>query len=165
MMKHYFAIVVILACMLLETRVSVAQTKTYQFEQLDSLQKIERRNVLVFIHTDWCKYCQIMQNTSFKNGSISKILNEKFYFIKLNAEDKRSIVCNGLTFKYKPTGVNTGINELAEQLGTVDNKLVYPTLCFLNADNEIIFQYPRYINMTDLRAILTEPGVRSIFHK
>jgi thioredoxin-related protein len=139
----------------LQPQPSFAQIKTFPFEQIDSLQKKEKRNILVFIHTDWCRYCQAMKNTTFKKDNIIDILNKFFYFIHFNAEDKRNIPYNNHIFKYKPTGTNTGINELAEQLGTVDNKLSFPTLCFLNADNEIIFQYPHYINSTDLKTILT----------
>lgn len=152
-MKKSLALIIVWACFLLQAQTLFAQIKTYQFEQIDSLQKNEKRIILVFIHTDWCNYCQAMQNTTFKNDSIVRILNDKFYFIDLNAEDKRNIVFNKHTFKYKPTGTNTGANELADQLGTVENNLSYPTLCFLNAENEIIFQHPQYINSTDLKAI------------
>jgi thioredoxin-related protein len=133
---------------------SFSQITSYKFEQLDSLQKAEKRNVAVFIHTNWCKYCHTMQNTTLKNDSIIEQLNKKFYFINLNAEQKKDIVFNGHTFKYKPTGINTGIHELAEQLATIDNKVAYPTICFLNANNEIIFQYDQFINSTDLDIIL-----------
>ncbi len=153
-MKHQFLIIIVWVCILLKTQTSFAQPKTYQFEQLDSLQKIEKRNVVVFIHTEWCKYCQTMQNTTFKNEIIINSLNDKFYFIDLNAEDKRNIIFNNHTFKYIPTGTNTGTHELAEQLGTFEKKFSYPTLCFLNTDKEIIFQYPQYINHSDLIKIL-----------
>ena len=130
------------------------QIISYKFEQLDSLQKAEKRNVAVFIHTNWCKYCQTMQNTTLKNDSIIEQLNKKFYLINLNAEQKKDIVFNGHTFKYKPTGINTGIHELAEQLATIDNKVAYPTISFLNTNNEIIFQYDQFINSTNLDIIL-----------
>jgi thioredoxin-related protein len=142
-------------CVFLQAQSLFAQIKTVRFEQIDSLQKIEKRNVVVFIHTDWCKYCQTMQNTTFKNDSIIYKLNTQFYFIDLNAEQKENIVFNGRTFKYKPTGTNTGIHELAEQLATVDNQVAYPTLCFLNSNKEIIFQYYQFINSTDLSTLLT----------
>ena len=38
-----------------------AQPRRVSFAELDSLQRVEQRNVLVFIHTDWCKYCQILK--------------------------------------------------------------------------------------------------------
>lgn len=155
MMKFILNIVLIWGGIFLLPQISFSQIKTYQFEQLDSLQKAEKRNVVIFIHTDWCKYCQTMQNTTFKNDCIIKELNEIFYFIDLNAEEKRSITFNEHTFKYKPTGTNTGLHELAEQLATVDNKVAYPTICFLNPNNEIIFQHNQFINPANLQLILT----------
>ena len=154
-MKKALLLIVASIYFLLQAQTVYAQIKTYQFEQIDSLQKIEKRNILIFIHTDWCKYCKMMQNTTFKNDHIIKMLNEKYYFITLNAEEKRTIFFNNHTFSYKPTGTNTGSNEITVQLGTIENKLSIPTLCVLNANNEIIFQYPQYITTTDLKTILT----------
>jgi thioredoxin-related protein len=154
-MKKLWYIIIVWACVLSQAQTSFAQLSTYQFEQIDSLQKVEKRNTVVFIHTDWCKFCQAMQNTTFKNDSIIKLLSEKFYFIDLNAEEHRNISFQGQTLKYIPTGTNTGIHELAEQLATIDNKVAYPTLCILNADKEIVFQYNQFINAKVLHTILT----------
>lgn len=154
-MKKYLILAIIWASALLHAQPAPAQLKRYEFEQIDSLQKVEKRNVIVFIHTNWCKYCQAMKHTTFNNNSsITKTLNEKFYFISLNAEEKRNISFNNQIFKYQPTGANTGTHELAEQLGTVKHQLNYPTLCILNAANEIIFQYPQFISAKQLKTIL-----------
>lgn len=155
-MKKYLLMMITLVGVLLKAQSSLVGLKTYPFEQIDSLQKTEKRPVLVFIHTDWCKYCQTMKNTTFKNESVVRLLNTKFYFIELNAEEKRNIVYNNHRFKYKPTGTTTGTNELAEQLGTVENRQAYPTLCFLNPEHEIIFQYPQYLNANALTTLLRQ---------
>ena len=137
-------------------QVSYSQIKTYRFEQLDSLQRIEKRNIFVFIHTDWCKYCQVMKNTTFKNESIIQKLNNHFYFIALNAEEKRDIFFGGRNFKYEPSGINTGLHKLAEQLATIDKKIAYPTICFLNSYHEILFQYNQFIGAEDLQSIISK---------
>lgn len=155
-MKKYVPIIIAWVCLLMQSQTLFAQIRMCQFEQIDSLQKIEKKNIVVFIHTDWCKYCQKMQNTTFKNESIIKLLNNKFYFIALNGEEKRNITFNKHIFKYKPTGTNTGTHELAEQLGTFDTKISFPTLCVLNADFEIVFQYPQFISTIDLKRILSQ---------
>lgn len=131
-----------------------AQLNLVQFEQVDSLQKVEKRNVIVFIHTDWCKYCKVMHNKTFKNENVIKLLNDKFYFIDFDAEEKRKIVFNNATFDYKPNGSSSGIHELAVQLGTINGQISYPTLCVLNEKNEIIFQYSSFLNAKDLLKIL-----------
>ncbi|MDO8998905.1 MAG: thioredoxin fold domain-containing protein [Bacteroidota bacterium] len=153
-MRISLNIILILSTVLLLPKNSFSQIKLFQFEQIDSLMKVEKRKIVVFIHTDWCKYCATMKHTTFKKDSVIEFLNKHFYFIDLNAEEKLNINFNKHTFKYKPTGASTGINELAEQLGTVDGKISYPTLCFLNSEYEIIFQYNQYINSTQLLGIL-----------
>jgi hypothetical protein len=76
--------------------------------------------------------------------------------VQFNAEEKQDIVFNKNIFTYKPTGNNTGIHELAEQLGTVNGKLSYPSCCILNAENEIIFQYDGFLFVNDLLKVLKE---------
>ncbi len=134
---------------------STAQLNTFRFEQLDSLLKVESRTVMVFIHTDWCRFCQAMKNTTFKNDAIIRKLNAAFYVVFLNAEEKRNIRFNKNIFKYKPNGVTTGIHELAEQLATEYSNVSYPTLCFLNEKLDIVFRYTQFASAKDLGVILS----------
>ena len=145
--------VLIFGFMLFPTN-SVAQLKTYQFEQIDRLQNIQKRKIIVFIHTDWCKFCAAMKNTTFKNKEVITHLNNKFYFIELNAEEKRKIIFNNSAFNFKPNGSNSGIHELAIQLGTINGTVSYPTICILNFKNQILFQYNSFLNAKDLMKLL-----------
>jgi thioredoxin-related protein len=147
-------IIVNLVCFFWAMSQSFAQLNLAQFEQIDSLQKVEKRHVIVFIHTDWCKYCKAMHNKTFKNETVTKIINEKFYFVDFDAEEKRKIIFNNTTFHFKPNGANSGIHELAIELATIDKQISYPTLCVLNYKNEIVFQYNGFLNAKDLNAIL-----------
>ncbi len=92
----------------------------------------------------------MMKNTTFKNPQVIQLLNKHYYFIDFNAEEKRNIFFNGTWFKYKPTGINTGVNQLAIELGKFNDTLSYPTLCFLNADYEIIYQTNTYLSSQNL---------------
>ncbi len=152
--KNLF-IILILGSILLPS-LSFSQIKQYKFEEIDSLQKIEKKIVVVFIHTDWCRYCEAMQHTTFKNRHIINTLNNNFYFINFDAEEKRNITFNNNTFQYKPTGDQTGINELAEQLGSINGKISFPGICILNADNQIIYQQNEFLSAKDLEIILTQ---------
>lgn len=130
------------------------QLQNRSFESIDSLQQIQKKKIIVFIHTDWCEYCQKMKRTTFKNQEIIQILNSDFYFIDFNGEEKRDIKFNNQLFKYQPTGNNVGVHELALQLGTMDNQIVYPLLCVLNPKNEIILQYSNYLSPKDFKLLL-----------
>jgi thioredoxin-related protein len=136
------------------TSTGFCQLKSIPFEVVDSLQHIQKRNIIVFIHADWCQFCQRMKSTTFKNQEITEKLNSDFYFIDLNAEEKRDIAFNNQVFKYQPSGNNVGVNELAVQLGTIDNQIVYPVLCVLNSKNEIILQYNSCLSPKDFKLIL-----------
>ncbi|MFH6986341.1 thioredoxin family protein [Flavobacterium collinsii] len=136
------------------TSTGFCQLKGRTFEEVDALQQTQKRKIIVFIHTDWCQYCQRMKSTTFKNQEIIEKLNSDFYFVDFNAEEKREITFNNQIFKYKPTGNNVGVHELALQLGTINNQIVYPVLCVLNEKNEIVLQYNNSINPADFKLIL-----------
>jgi thioredoxin-related protein len=130
------------------------QLKSNSFEEIDSLQQIQKRKIIVFIHTDWCQFCQRMKATTFKNQEIIEKLNSDFYFIDFNAEEKRDIKFNNQVFKFLPSGNDVGVHDLALQLGTNNKQIVYPVLCVLNEKNEIIFQYSNYLSPKDFKIIL-----------
>lgn len=132
----------------------LAQKNAISFEKLDSLHKNEERKIVFFIHTDWCRYCQGMINNTFENPSIQKILSESYYFVTLNPEKKEDISFKGKAYKFKPSGIDTGIHELAEEVATINGKISYPTICILNEQNEIIFQFNQFLNSSDLIPIL-----------
>ena len=151
--KQYLIRNILAVCVLLPVCTS-AQIKKYHFNQVDSLQKVEKRKLLVFIHTDWCRYCEGMNNITFKNKEVANIIENDFYFIELNAEEKNDIVFNGYIYVYKRTGTSTGLHQLAGQLATIDKEIAYPTLCFLNEKSEIIYQLKNYIKAKELSFIL-----------
>lgn len=127
---------------------------SYTFEEVDSLQSVAARPIVVFIQADWCKYCKIMENTTLQDPTIIKVLQEKFYFISFDGEEERDILFREHTFRFKPRGQGTGVHELAEQLGTIDGQLSYPTICILNEKEEIVFQYTGFLKAKVFRKIL-----------
>ncbi len=133
-----------------------AQLRAFSFEQIDSLQKVAKRNTIVFIQTDWCQFCHAMKNTTFKNEAVISELNTAFNFVTFNAEEKRTIIFNKTTFQFKPTGNNSGMHELAIALGTINKQLNFPVLCVLNSENEIIFQHSGYLKPKELKLILAK---------
>ena len=130
------------------------QLKPHQFEQIDSLQQLEKRNIVVFFHTDWCKFCKAMKNSTFKNSQIEAALNNKFYFIDFNAEQKQVVIFDNRTFKYKNNGISSGIHEIAFALASEGKQLNFPAIVILNPKNEIIFRYNGFLNAVEFLKIL-----------
>ena len=149
-MKKLFLLILLFGI----TSMGFSQLKSIAFEEIENLQKIQQRKVIVFIHTDWCQFCQRMKSATFKNQEIIQQLNDDFYFIDFNAEEKRDISFQNKTFQFNPTGNNVGVHELALQLGTINKQITYPVLCVLNEKNEIIFQYNNYLSQRDFKQLL-----------
>lgn len=131
-----------------------AQLKIHTFEEAEQLAVKNPKPFAIFTHTSWCKICKMMENSTFKNPEIIKVLNTDFYFISLDAESKEDIFFNNHRFKFKPQGRNTGIHELATALATIDSEVIYPTLTILEADFSILFQRHSLLNAKDLLVIL-----------
>lgn len=130
-----------------------AQTKEISFEELEQI-KNNKKHIVVFIHTDWCKYCLQMENTTFKNKKVVSLIADHFLFIPLNAERKNSINFANHTFSFIPNGNNSGTHALAKELATIDGKINYPTICILNPKNEIVFQYGGFMDTEQIIAVL-----------
>ena len=81
-----------------------------------------------------------MEKSTFSNHRVIKTLNESFYFVKLNGEEKKDIMFLGKTFAFKPTGNNTGTHELAIELATINKRISYPTTTILDNDFAIVLQ-------------------------
>ena len=127
----------------------------FTFEEVEEIHQQIPKPILVFLYTDWCKICFGMKKTTFKNRKVIQFLNEKFYFIKLNAEEKQDITFLGKIFTYKPTGINTGMHELAVELGTIKKTIIYPTTIILNTVFEIDAQLTGLYNARKMIGILT----------
>jgi thioredoxin-related protein len=130
--------VVIVLSFLIQSASLAQQVKWVSFEELPAKMRTQARPILIFIHTDWCKYCALQENKTFTDTAISKILNEKYYALKLNAEETKSTTFLGKKYRYKPNGANSGEHELAAMLGKEKGTLNFPTTVFLSDTWQII---------------------------
>ena len=124
--------------------------RSYTFEEVEQLQKIQQKPVVIFIHTSWCKFCYAMKEKTFTNVKVISLLNEKFYFVTFDANFKRSIRYMGRDFNFKKTSRSYGIHELAEALATTDKGISYPTTVILDAKNSIDEQITSYLSAEQL---------------
>lgn len=144
----------LILCFILSANQNFAQLKTHTFEEAEKFSIEHPKPFIVFIHTSWCKYCKMMQNSTFKDQKVVKQLNEKFYFISFDAETRNDISFNNHIFKFRPKGTNSGIHELAEALAEKKGAIVYPTITILNPDHSIELQFQSFVNAENLFEIL-----------
>lgn len=154
MMRRIRSILAMIFCV--SVMAMEAQPATHQFEQLDSLQRIEERPVVVFLHAKWCTICHAMQSTTWQNEHVVKLLDQQFYFVEFDGETERTIYLDGQKFGYRPSGINTGMHELAEVLGREDGKVSFPTTIVMSADRELLFRHQAYLDAETLLELLKQ---------
>ena len=121
------------------------------FEEAIEKSKKEKRKIFIDVYTDWCGWCKVMDRQTFSQADIAKYLNEKFYPVKLNAEQREDIEFRGATFKYIASG-RRGYHQLAAAL--LQNKLSYPTVVFLDEDFNMIQPLPGFKKPKDFDPIM-----------
>ena len=125
-------------------------------EDLTALQMNEERPVIIFLTAEWCTYCERIKETSFKQKEIISVLNDDFYYVEFDIEQKNTITIGEQEFVFVPSGVDTGIHQFAEAIGTVDGVVSTPTFVVLNARWEIVYQYNGFMNQQEIREFLNE---------
>lgn len=108
------------------------------------------KKIFVDVFTDWCGWCKKMDKDTFNNPKVLNYMKDKFYMVKLDAEQKEDIQYKGKTFKFIAQG-RSGYHELAAAL--LQGRLSFPTTIFLNAKQEILSPIPGYQGPDDFLKI------------
>lgn len=130
---------------------SYGQIKWLTFEEATAKAKNNPKPIFVDVYTDWCGWCKKMDAATFNDAKIAEMLQNDFYPVKFNAEQRDSISFNDYTFKFVANG-RRGYNELAVAL--LDGKLSYPSVVFLNEKMERITILPGYRGPDDFYPIV-----------
>ena len=124
-------------------------------EQALEKSKTEKRKIFVDMYTDWCGWCKHMDSTTFVSAPVAKYLNEHFYPVKFNAEQEKDIVFKDKTYKFKKNG-SRGYHELAALW--LNNRLSFPTVVFLDENQQLIQPVPGYQDAIKMEAIINYFG-------
>lgn len=131
--------------------VEESPVKWLSFEEAVEKSKIEKRKIFIDVYTDWCGWCKVMDKNTFSEEKIAKILNEQFYPVKFDAEQKEDVVFNGTTFKFVESG-KSGYHQLAAAL--LNNQLSYPTVVFLDEEFRMIQPLAGYQKAPEFHKII-----------
>lgn len=124
-------------------------------EQALEKSKTEKKKIFVDLYTDWCRWCKYMDSTTFVNPNIAIYLNEHYYPVKFNAEQEHDIVFKDKTYKFKK-GRPKGYHELAGFW--LNNKLSFPTIVFLDENQQVLQSIAGYQEVRKMEAIITYFG-------
>ena len=104
--------------------------------------KDEHKPVMVDFYTSWCKYCKLLDETTYQDAGVVDAVNKGFVAIKVDAEGTGKVVDNGaeltekdLAAKYKVTG--------------------YPTIWFFDSEGKPIAPLPGYRDAAEFSPVLS----------
>lgn len=99
------------------------------------------KKILIDLYTDWCGWCKKMDASTFQDEQVTTFVDKHFYPVKLNAEQRETIVYAGHTFEFVENG-RRGYHQLAYSL--LDGRMGYPSFVYLNEKMERISISPGY---------------------
>lgn len=146
------AVALVLASMRPATVPEGSTVKWMSFEEAVAKAKVHKKKIFIDVYTDWCGWCKVMDKKTFDDPHVAKLLNDEFYAVKFNAEQREDLQFSGYTFKFVESG-RSGYHQFAASL--LDNKLSYPTVVFLDEEFRRIFPLPGYREAPEFHKILS----------
>lgn len=114
----------------------------------------KKKKIFIDVYTDWCGWCKVMDNKTFNHPEVAKILQEQFYPVKFNAEQRASVTLKGKTYNFVAQG--RGYHELAAYM--LQGKMSYPTVVFMDANFNVIQPIPGFQEAAEFKKIASYFG-------
>ncbi|MEM1124215.1 MAG: hypothetical protein AAGJ18_27505, partial [Bacteroidota bacterium] len=92
----------------------------------------------------------------FSNRYIAKYLNENFYPVKLDAQQRNDITFKNKIYKYVNRGGQNSYHELAATI--MNGRLSYPTIVFLDEQQNLIQSIAGYRDAFEFELFITYFG-------
>jgi thioredoxin-related protein len=109
---------------------------------------------LVFMHTNWCNSCRVMERAVFSDTVLTKI-RDKFVMVDFNPETDRPLYWNGQVYQ-KKAGDQFPFHPLV--LPFTRNNFILPGIAILDEKEQLIDHIPFYLSAATLAEILTYYG-------
>lgn len=104
----------------------------------------------VDFYTSWCGWCKKMDNETFKDPTVAKIMNTHYIAIKFNAEGSSNFSWNGKNYSGS-TGRQKAHSFAVAILG---QKMGFPSFGIFDANQNLITVIPGYVKAEDFTKIL-----------
>jgi len=119
--------------------------------EAESLNVKTPKPFIIDVYTDWCGWCKYMMKTTFSDPGLAQYINLNYYPVRLNAENKDTIIFQGKKYGNKNDAPRS-CNDLAILL--LGGKMSYPTTIFFNNNFKFKLNVPGALKVKDIEPIL-----------
>jgi thioredoxin-related protein len=125
--------------------------KTHSIQEALELQKKNPKKILIDIYTNFCNSCKVMNKTTFQDSALARYINENYYLVDFNAEQKGEIEFKGKKYVFG-SEPNFPFHPLTIPL--TRRNIILPSVCVLDESLEIIDVLTFYVSPKKLDPIL-----------
>jgi thioredoxin-related protein len=123
------------------TKAEAKELTWYEFDEGMAKGKSQKKPVIVDFYADWCQWCHVMDEKTFSDATIKKILNEEYILVRIDTEAEQTITFNGKKYSTREFQGFMGVRGL-------------PTLAFFDKSGQPITILPGYVTAEQFKPIL-----------
>ena len=121
-------------------------------EKASEMNTKKHKKIIIDVYTSWCTWCRKMDAETFSDPTITAYMNEHFYAVKLNAEEKLPIRFEGKYYLNPSPDKMRSVHDLAAEM--LQGRMGYPSYVFLDGKNQRITVSQGFNNATAFLVIL-----------
>lgn len=131
--------------------------KWYSMTEALAMQEQSKKKLFVDVYTTWCGPCKFLSTTTFTNPVIAKAISEYYIPVKFDAEGKDTISYKGKEYvNPNPTaGPRQSTHQLTFAIAQTQQGIAYPTMVFMDENQDIIQPISGALSATQLEPILS----------
>lgn len=104
-------------------------------EQAEAAQKANPKKILIHIYATWCRWCKMQDSVTYRNPDIVQYINENYYPVKFNAENKQTVTYKGVKYQYLQDETHLA-HDFTRYL--LNGKLSYPAIVILGESGNVL---------------------------
>ncbi len=131
---------------------SFAQVQWMTLEEALNSNATTPKKILINFYRSDCEACDRMNTMTYDHPDIAKLINEHFYAVKFNVEEKNKFRAFGREFQNKEMSLNSkGYHEFSKYLNVVSA----PTIVFLDEKLSLITKLQGFFSPKELDPFLS----------
>jgi len=115
---------------------ATAKIRWYPFEEGFSRSQREGKKIFLNFYADWCHYCQVMEEKTFRDNAVAAYLNDHYIPIQVDSDRQPKI-----TEQYRVEGLPATFfiaadgTSIGSQPGYIPPEVMLPLLKFIHTDS------------------------------